>query len=51
MQTEEHIKVIKATHLDLLGVLDAEKLEYLSSVGLRAILRMRKETADLKIQL
>ena len=48
-QAEEQIKAIKAAHPDLQSVLDAEKLEYLSSAGLRVILRMRKDTADLKI--
>ena len=48
-QTEELIKAIKEAHPDLQSVLDAENLEYLSSAGLRVILRMRKNTADLKI--
>ena len=48
-QAEEQIKAIKAAHPNLQSVLDAENLEYLSSAGLRVILRMRKDTADLKI--
>ena len=48
-QAEEEIKAIKDAHPGLNSVLDAEHLEYLSSAGLRVILRMRKETADLKI--
>ena len=48
-QAEELIKAIKAAHPDLQSVLDAEHLEYLSSAGLRVVLRMRKDTADLKI--
>ena len=48
-QAEELIKAIKEAHPDLQSVLDAEHLEYLSSAGLRVILRMRKDTADLKI--
>ena len=48
-QAEEQIKAIKAAHPNLQSVFDAEKLEYLSSAGLRVILRMRKDTADLKI--
>ena len=48
-QAEEEIQAIKAAHPDLQSVLDAEHLEYLSSAGLRVILRMRKDTADLKI--
>ena len=48
-QAEELIKAIKAAHPDLQSVLDAEHLEYLSSAGLRVVLRMRKDTANLKI--
>ncbi len=48
-QAEEQIKAIKEAHPGLLSVLDAENLEYLSSAGLRVVLRMRKDTADLKI--
>ena len=48
-QAEEEIRAIKEAHPDLKSVLDAEHLEYLSSAGLRVILRMRKEAADLKI--
>ena len=48
-QAEALIKEIKQAHPDLQSVLDAENLEYLSSAGLRVILRMRKDAADLKI--
>ena len=48
-QAEEQIKAIKGAHPNLPSVLDAENLEYLSSAGLRVILRMRKDAADLKI--
>ena len=48
-QAEELIKAIKEAHPDLQSVLDAENLEYLSSAGLRVLLRMRKDAADLKI--
>ena len=48
-QAEKQIKAIKEAHPDLNSVLDAENLEYLSSAGLRVILRMRKDAADLKI--
>ena len=48
-QAEERIKAIRQAHPDLCSVLDAEHLEYLSSAGLRVVLRMRKDTADLKI--
>ena len=48
-RAEELIKAIKESHPGLQSVLDAENLEYLSSAGLRVILRMRKDTVDLKI--
>ena len=48
-QAEALIKAIKEAHPNLQSVLDAEKLEYLSSAGLRVILRLRKDAADLKI--
>ena len=48
-QAEGLINAIKAAHPDLRSVLDAENLEYLSSAGLRVVLRMRKTAADLKI--
>ena len=48
-QAEARIKAIKEAHPGLQNVLDAENLEYLSSAGLRVILRMRKDTADLKM--
>ena len=48
-QAEELIKAIREAHPNLQSVLDAENLEYLSSAGLRVVLRMRKDTADLKI--
>ena len=48
-QAEELIKAIKEAHPDLQSVLDAENLEYLSSAGLRVVLRLRKDMADLKI--
>ena len=48
-QAEALIKAIKEAHPNLQSVLDAENLEYLSSAGLRVILRLRKDAADLKI--
>ena len=48
-QAEALIKAIREAHPNLQSVLDAEQLEYLSSAGLRVILRMRKDMADLKI--
>ena len=48
-QADELIKEIRGAHPDLQIVLDAEHLEYLSSAGLRVILRLRKDIAELKI--
>ena len=48
-QAEELIKASKVAHPGLQVVLDAEHLEYLSSAGLRVVLRLRKDAADLKI--
>ena len=48
-QLDAQIKAIRGAHPELKVVLDAEKLEFLSSAGLRVILRLRKEVADLKI--
>ena len=48
-QAEALIKAIKEAHPNLQSILDAENLEYLSSAGLRVILRLRKDAADLKI--
>ena len=41
-QAEELIKAIRSANPDLPFVLDAEKLEYLSSAGLRVILAAQK---------
>ena len=48
-QAEALIREIKEAHPNLQSVLDAEQLEYLSSAGLRVVLRMRKNAADLKM--
>lgn len=48
-QAEEQIKALRNAHPDLQIVLDAERLEFLSSAGLRIILRLRKDNAELKI--
>ena len=48
-QAEALIKAIREAHPNLQSVLDAEHLEYLSSAGLRVVLRMRKDISDLKI--
>ena len=46
---EEKIFAIKAQHGGKRTVVDADHLEYISSAGLRVILRLRKEDADLAI--
>ena len=48
-QAEARIKAIRQAHPELNVVLDAENLEYLSSAGLRVVLRMRRDMAELKI--
>ena len=48
-KADELIRSYKEAHPGMQSVLDAENLEYLSSAGLRVILRMRKDVADLKI--
>ncbi len=46
---EEKIFAIKAEHKNTHTVIDADKLEYISSAGLRVILRLRKEEPKLAI--
>ena len=46
---EEKLFVVKGEHKGKHTVLDAEKLEYISSAGLRVILRLRKEEPKLAI--
>ena len=48
-QAEEEIFDIKHGHPDKHTVIDADKLEYISSAGLRVILRLRKEEPQLAI--
>ena len=48
-EVEEKIFNIKEKNLELHTVIDAEKLEYISSAGLRVILRLRKEEPKLAI--
>ena len=48
-QAEESIVSIKESNPDTHTVLDAEHLEYISSAGLRVILRLRKEEPKLAI--
>ena len=46
---ESQIVEIKKEHSDKHTVIDADKLEYISSAGLRVILRLRKEEPKLAI--
>ena len=48
-EAEEKIFSIKQQYADKHTVLDADKLEYISSAGLRVILRLRKEEPKLAI--
>ncbi len=48
-QAEEKIQAIRKENAGLHTVLDAEDLEYLSSAGLRILLRLRKEDSELAI--
>ena len=48
-QVEAEIKKIRSMYPDLPVVLDAENLEYISSAGLRIILRLIQEKPDTKI--
>ena len=48
-ETEEKILNIKAENPSKHTVIDADKLEYISSAGLRVILRLRKEEPKLAI--
>ena len=46
---EQEIQGARREHADLHTVLDAENLEYISSAGLRILLRLRKEDSELAI--
>lgn len=48
-QLEEEIFNIKNNNKDKHTVIDADKLEYISSAGLRVILKLRKEAPKLAI--
>ena len=48
-QIEEEIKKIREDRKDLPVIIDAEKLEYISSAGLRIILRLLQELPETKI--
>ncbi len=47
--TEKELQEIRKAHPDLRTVLDADGLSYISSAGLRVILRLRKEVPDLAV--
>ena len=46
---EEEIASIKGNNMDKHTVIDADNLQYISSAGLRVILRLRKDDAELAI--
>ena len=48
-QIEENIRAIRAEHPEKSVVIDCEDLEYISSAGLRVILRIRKAVPDTKV--
>lgn len=49
-KVEEAIREIRTGHESLPVILDCEKLEYISSAGLRVILRLLQETNDTKLE-
>lgn len=48
-QAEEEIFKIKAENAEKQIILDADKLEYISSAGLRVVLKLRKEIPNIEI--
>ena len=48
-ETEADIRAIRAEHPGMYTVLDADELTYISSAGLRVIMRLRKEDANIAV--
>ena len=48
-QAEQELNALRAEHPEAAVVLDFDKLQYISSAGLRVILRLRKERPEMKI--
>ncbi len=48
-ETEDAIRAIRAEHPGMYTILDAETLTYISSAGLRVIMRVRKEDANIAV--
>ena len=48
-QIEEEIRTIRTGHEDLPVLLDCERLEYISSAGLRVVLRLLQESKETKM--
>ena len=48
-ELENEIRKVREGQQDLSVVIDCEELEYISSAGLRVLLRLQQETGDLKL--